>query len=232
MTEHSRTVGKRTACGGLLLAVAALVAACSDGSSSTSTAASSGAVPAVNASAPVTTQPAAPASGQVSVGACPTAQAVSGTVGQDVVTSTKDAGINGSGVNCEYNTRQVVTSDPDDGQIWSLEIQVGSGASQADLTGISTLAGAEQAVTDECDDCTVTPLTSLTPGSFQVAALDTVNGNAADQMCEDWIIDGQGRPTAVDIQATALGSSSGLSQSAACTLAGDVVNLFTGGTSS
>lgn len=74
------------------------------------------------------------------------------------------------------------------------------------------------------NNCTVTPLTFLEPGSFQVTALDTVNGNATDQMCEDWIIDGQGRPTAVDIQATALGSSSGLSQSAACSLAGDVVN--------
>ena len=172
MTEHSGTVGKRMMRGGLLLAVAALVAACSGGSSSTSTAASSATVPAGNTSASVATQPAA---GQVSVRSCPTAQAMSGIVGQEVVTSINGARINGIG-----------------------------------------------------DDCTVTPLTSLASGSFQVTALDTVNGNATDQMCEDWIIDGQGRPTAVDIQATALGSSSGLSQSAACTVADHVVNLFTG----
>jgi hypothetical protein len=228
MTEHSGTAGKRMARGGLLLTVAVLVAACSGGMSSTSTAASSATTSARSTSAPTATQLAA---GQVSVGACPTAEVVSAIAGQEVVTSTKGTGINGSGINCEYNTRQVVTSDPVDGQVWSLEIKVGSGASQADLTGLSTLAEAEQAVNEECDDCTVTPLASLAPGSFQVTALDTVNGNATDQMCEDWIIDGHDRPAAVDIQATALGSSSSLPQTAVCTLAGDVVRLFTGGAS-
>jgi len=166
--------------------------------------------------------------GQVSVSACPAPQAVGSLAGQGVVTSAHGTGITGSGVNCEYNSARAILSDPVDGQVWSLEVQVASGASLAkEVPGLSTLAQAEQEVNDDCDDCTVTALGSLAPGSFQVVGTFTVDGQATDLMCEDWILDQQGRPAAVDIQASALGGSSGMSQSSACALADGVARLLT-----
>jgi hypothetical protein len=213
--------------GALMLAVVAVIASCSAGSPgstvSSSTATSAGANPSASASGSGVT------AGQVSVSVCPDPQAVGSLAGREVVTSTAGTGITSSGVNCEYHSPQSILSDAADGTIWSLEVQVNSGASLAsEAPGVNTLADAKQDVSDECNSCTVTALPSFAPASFQVVGTYTVDGQATDLMCEDWILDHQGRPAAVDVQSSALGGSSDMTQSAACVLADGVSKLLIG----
>lgn len=212
---------------GLMLAVMAVVASCSAGSAG-STVSGSAAIPAA-ASPSAASRSAGATAGQVSVSECPAPQAVGSLADREVVTSTHGTGITSRGVDCEYNSLQSILSDPVDGTVWSLEVQVNSGASLAsDVPGVNTLADAKQDVSDECDSCTVTALPFFAPGSFQVVGTYTVDSQATDLMCEDWILDHQGRPTAVDVQASTLGGSSDMTQSSACALADGVTKLLTG----